>query len=91
MSAPSLTRTTRRLRINRLDLDLRGVSPATAEATARALGPALARALESHRAPIAHADRVDAGRIASAASADAHDLAATIARRIAHTIGQETS
>ena len=36
----------RHLRVGRLDLDLRGIAPETAEAAARALGPALARALQ---------------------------------------------
>jgi len=73
----------RRLRIDRLELDLRGIAPATAEAAARALGPALADALAPHHAHIAPADRIDAGRIASPASPGADDLAASIARRIA--------
>ena len=72
----------RRLRIDRLELDLRGIAPATAEAATRALGPALADALAPHHAHIAPAERIDAG-IASPASPGAHDLAASIARRIA--------
>ena len=93
MSTPSPAG--RRLRIDRLDLDLRGIAPATAEAAARALGPALARALASNRAsgapagPIAPADRIDAGRVASPASPGAQDLAAGIAERIAGAVRQE--
>ena len=110
-----LSRTGGRLRIGRLDLDLRGVAPATAEAAARALGPALARALTS-RSPdsgfgirdsgfegfgirdsgfetrdsrFRSADRIDAGRIESPASPDAHDLAARLAQRIAQALERE--
>ena len=79
----------RRLRVNRLELDLRGVAPGTAEATARALGPALGHALTSHRASGVTPDRIDAGRIASPASPDARDLAASIARRIAKVLERE--
>lgn len=73
----------RHLRIERLELDLRGIAPATAEAAARALGPALTRALAPQHARIAPADRIDAGRITSAASPGANDLATHIAQRIA--------
>jgi len=73
----------RRLRIDRLELDLRGIAPATAEAAARALGPALAQALAPHHAQIAPAERIDAGRITSPASPDAHELATRIAQHIA--------
>ena len=73
----------RRLRIDRIELDLRGIAPATAEATARALGPALAQALAPQHAHIAPAERIDAGRITSPASPHAHELATGIAQRIA--------
>ena len=85
------TRVLRRLRIERLEIDLRGIAPATAETAARALGPALARALESSRAPITPADRLDAGRITSTATPDAGDLASGIAKRIARTLRGEAS
>jgi hypothetical protein len=87
MTAPSPTG--RRLRIDRLELDLRGIGPGTADSAARALGPALARALASHRAPATGARRIDAGRIASKPSPVAHDLASNIAQRIAHTLKRE--
>lgn len=73
----------RRLHIERLELDLRGIAPATAEAAARALGPALAQALAPHHRQIAPADRIDAGRITSPSSPAAHDLATHIAQCIA--------
>lgn len=109
MNAPS--QPGRRLRIDRLELDLRGIAPATAEAAARLLGPALAKALAQsaaqepaqaparepaqeqalHQGFIAPAGRIDAGRIASPASPGAHDLAAGIAQRIAHSVRRENS
>ncbi|HUG24241.1 hypothetical protein [Piscinibacter sp.] len=76
----------RRVHIDRLELDLRGISAETAEAAARALGPALAQALASHRAGIAGTERVDAGRIASPAAPDARHLATGIARRVAQSL-----
>jgi hypothetical protein len=83
------TRPDRRVRIDRLELDLRGIDPGTANAAAHALGAALAQALAAHHAHIQPADRVDAGRIESPASPDAHHLATGIARRIADTIRRE--
>lgn len=73
----------RRVRIERVELDLRGIAPATAEAAARALGPALLEALASEPGRFAAAGRIDAGRIASAAAPRAESLAHDIARRIA--------
>lgn len=92
----------RNIRVSRLDLDLRGIATGTAEAAARALGPALARALQERSASgmgdsrlgsrdsrFRPADRIDAGRIESPASPDGHDLAARIALRIAHALERE--
>jgi hypothetical protein len=76
----------RRVHIDRLELDLRGISAETAEATARALGPALAQALARHGPGIASAGRVDAGRITSPASPQAQQLAAAIAQRVARSV-----
>lgn len=76
----------RRVHIDRLELDLRGVSAETAEAAARALGPALAQALASHRTGIAGTERVDAGRIASPASPSPRQLATGIAQRVAQSL-----
>ena len=87
MNTPS--RPGRRIRIDRLELDLRGIAPATADAAAHALGSALADALAAQKLHIAAAHRIDAGRIDSPASPDAHDLARAVARRIAHTIRRE--
>jgi hypothetical protein len=90
------------IRVGRLDLDLRGIAPDTAEAAARALGPALAQALRERSASgigdsrlgigdsrFRPADRIDAGRIESPASPEGHDLAARIAQRIAHALERE--
>ena len=87
MRTPS--RAAGRLRIDRLELDLRGIAPATGEAAARALGPALARALGQRQPRLGPADRIDAGRIQSPESPGAHDLAAQIAQRIAHALVRE--
>ena len=89
----------RNVRVGRLDLDLRGIAPDTAEAAARALGPALAQALRERSASglgesrsgirnsgFRPADRIDAGRIESPASPEVHDLAARIARCIAQAL-----
>jgi hypothetical protein len=74
------------LHIERLELDLRGVTPEIAEAAARALGPALARALSARDVPSTSAGRIDAGRIASSATPSANQLAGDMARRIARSI-----
>lgn len=79
----------RRIRIDRLELDLRGIAPATADAAARSLGPALARALSTCGARVAPADRIDGGRIVSPSSSTAQNLADGIAQRIAHAIRRE--
>ena len=87
MRTPS--RTGRRLHIGRLDLDLRGIAPRTGEAAARALGPALAQALRQRDSRFGPADRIDAGRIETSGSPDAHDLAVRIAQRVAHALERE--
>lgn len=72
-----------RLHIERLELDLRGIAPATAQAVAEALGPALARQLAQTAHSAQPAQRIDAGRIACAAAPEPAALAATLAGRIA--------
>lgn len=74
---------TRHIVIDRLDLDLRGIDPATAQAAARLLGPALSRALQQRDFSTRSMDRLDAGRIDSPASPQPAALAARIARQIA--------
>jgi hypothetical protein len=84
------------LRIDRLDLDLRGIDPPLAEAAVRLLGPALQAALArggvAEAAAASAAARgagvpIDAGRIAPAADAPA--LAQRLAARIAGAIAPE--
>ncbi len=74
----------KRLVIDRLDLDLRGVSPATAETVARLLGPALARAMRGRHIDASPAQRIDAGRLGTATATEPDVLATQIAERIAH-------
>jgi hypothetical protein len=77
--------TTRRLAIERLELDLRGVAPELAESAVRLLGPALRRALTAHAertAGLAGRARIDAGRVEVAADADAQGLADRIAHQL---------
>ncbi|MEO6408202.1 MAG: hypothetical protein ABIO45_05550 [Burkholderiaceae bacterium] len=84
-STPS---TPRRLHIDRLVLDLRGIDPAIAQAAARALGPALAEAMATQEigahAPLQH---LDAGRLRSMAAPSAGALATQMAQRIAGQLG----
>lgn len=75
-----------RLHIGRLELDLRGISPATARAAADMLGPALREAMAANPHAPRSAASLDGGRIASPAASDAQGLAARIARRVASTI-----
>jgi len=76
----------KRLVIKRLDLDLRGVAPASAEAALGLLSPALARALAHRQVAATAQDRLDAGRIALPAAPSARVLATQVTRRIAeHT------
>jgi hypothetical protein len=79
----------RRVHIDRIDLDLRGLSPAKANEAARALGPALARALAGSSARMASAERIDAGTIRASPAAEAHALGAAIATCIARKVGGE--
>jgi hypothetical protein len=74
---------TRHVHIDRLDLDLRGLDPALAEAAVRALGPALQRQLAQagSRPPAQSAPRIDAGHVP--AGGDAQALADRLAQRIA--------
>lgn len=80
----------RRLHIARLELDLRGIAPATADAVAHALGAALAQALTATPAStLASAGRLDAGRVASSAAPDPGELATRIAGQVAATVRRE--
>lgn len=84
----SSDRPRQRLHIQRLDLDLRGIAPETAQAIASALGPALARQLAQIPQTVRPAQHLDAGRLASTASPDPAALAGRIARRIVARMGE---
>jgi hypothetical protein len=75
----------KRLRIDRLHLDLRGVAPAAAEAAARQIGPALVRALADRALNVRSTGRLDGGRIATDANPSGSALAERIAVRLADT------
>jgi hypothetical protein len=81
----------RRLTIERLELDMRGVPHATAEIAARRLGPALSRALAGRQLIAAPAARIDAGPVAVGAAPDANGLAARVAQQIAGRMSRSRS
>jgi hypothetical protein len=72
----------KRLLIDRLDLDLRGVSPANAESVARLLGPALAQAMRGQQIGRSPGQDIDAGRFSVSTTPEPGELAAQIAQRI---------
>ncbi|MEO8123987.1 MAG: hypothetical protein ABI633_08055 [Burkholderiales bacterium] len=76
----------RRIRIDQLDLDLRGVDPAVAEAAVHLLGPALQAQFSERLGGFESASRVDAGRVAPTGEPQA--LATRLAQRIAQGIAQ---
>ena len=79
----------RRVHVDTIELELRGVSAGTAATAARLLGPALAQAFGGRRAAGGddvgdiNGGDIDGGRIELAASAGPETLAALLARRIA--------
>jgi hypothetical protein len=73
----------KRIAIERLDLDLRGVPQPTAESAARLIGPALARALSGRQVVGTRGAGIDAGRIAMETAPDANALSTRIAQQIA--------
>jgi hypothetical protein len=73
----------KRLLIDRLELDLRGIPHATAEAAARRIGPALSGALADRRLTAATTASIDAGAVVFGAAPDADALATRIAQQIA--------
>jgi hypothetical protein len=81
---------TRRVHIDRLDLDLRGIAPADAEAAARLLGPALARALAGRHPTAGSTDRLDAGRIETTRRPDPQQLATQMAGHLAGRLGDKS-
>jgi hypothetical protein len=81
----------KRIVIDRLELDLRGIAPATAEAAARLIGPALTQALAQRRITAGPAGRLDAGRIDFAASPQPQALATRMAQQIASRTSRRSS
>jgi hypothetical protein len=73
----------KRLAIERLELDLRGVPHEAAAAAARQIGPALARALAGRRVSATPAPSIDAGRAAIGAAPSADAIATRVAQQIA--------
>jgi hypothetical protein len=72
-----------RLHVDRLELDLHGIAPHAAEATARLLAPALAQALAERRLDLASTKRMDVGCISIVGEAEPANLAKQLAQRIA--------
>ncbi len=77
----------KRISIDRLDLDLRGIDPAIAEAAVRRLGPALRDQLAGTAGGVAPAASGDGGRVAPAG--DAQALATGLAQRIARRVRKD--
>jgi len=75
---------TRRVRIKRLEIDLRGLDPKVAEAATRQLGPSLERALAQRRGDFESARNIDAGGIAPADHS--RDVASGLAHQIARRV-----
>lgn len=75
---------TRRIHIQRLELDLRGIDAQTAEAATRRLGPSLEAALAQRRGRFDPSSRIDAGSISPAG--ESRDVASALAHRIAHHV-----
>jgi hypothetical protein len=73
------------VRIDRLHLDVHGVTAAAVEVAAGQLGPALARALAGRVPDLRSRERLDAGRLAVDANPSGPALAERIAARLAAT------
>ncbi len=81
----------RRVHIDRLDIDVRGIPVATAWSAMQLLGPALKQALESHAVVSqrgSSSDALEAGRVMSSATVQPQTLANQIAVQISsRTLG----
>jgi hypothetical protein len=73
---------TNRIVIDRLDLTLRGIDEATAQAAARLLGPALSLALQQRSMTTRSMEKLNAGHMEAPASPSPAALATHIARQI---------
>jgi hypothetical protein len=78
----------RRIVIDRLDLDLRGVDPEVAQQAVRLLGPALQSALARQAAPAAPESTGQPDAVG--APGTAFELAGALAQRIACRVGRAT-
>lgn len=89
MTRVTAPRPGRRVHVDAIELDLRGVSADTATRAAHLLGPALAQAFGGRRGDGGHdaggieGGDIDGGRIELAASAGPETLATLLAQRIA--------
>lgn len=89
MTRATAPRPGRRVHVDAIELDLRGVSADTAARAAHLLGPALAQAFGGRRGDGGHdvgdisAGDIDGGRIELAASAAPETLATLLAQHIA--------
>lgn len=89
MTRATAPRPGRRVHVDAIELDLRGVSADTATRAAHLLGPALVQAFGGRRGDGGHdvgdisAGDIDGGRIELAASAAPETLATLLAQRIA--------
>jgi hypothetical protein len=82
---------TKRIVIDRLDLTLRGIDEATAQAAARLLGPALSLALQQRSMTTRSMEKLNAGHMEAPASPSPAALATHIARQIARQIARHNS
>jgi hypothetical protein len=80
----------KRLAIENLHLDLRGIDRATAEAAARRIGPALSRALAGRRV-LQSGTAAPTSRITAGGATDAGALASIVARQIADAASRSRS
>jgi hypothetical protein len=81
----------KRIAIERLELDLRGVPHATAAAAARQIGPALAQAFGDRQLATTSAASIDTGRVALGVTPDANAIATHVARQIASKTSRQRS
>ena len=79
----------KRVRIDRINLHVRGVAPSTVQSAAGLLGPAVARALEGRTVATEPDARIDAGRVVVGAAPHAEPLAARIAEQIVRATTRE--
>jgi hypothetical protein len=79
----------RRVRIDRINLHVRGVAPSTVQSAARLLGPAVARAFGGRTVAAEPDAHIDAGRVVVGATPHAEPLATRIADQIVRATTRE--